>query len=65
MGNKNSSTHLTNQQYKSNNHSLHSSIENSSLYRTNNWKKYGLSPRFRRRHPRQVHHDKKGKKPQV
>ncbi len=37
----------------------------TSSYRNSNSKKHGPSPRFRRRHTRQVHLDKKIKKPQV
>ncbi len=69
MGNKNSSTHLTNHQRKSNYYITNNDDNNytidTSLYRTTNSKKHGPSPRFRRRHARQVHLDKKLKRPQV
>jgi hypothetical protein len=70
MGNKNSSTHLTNHQRKSNyyitnNDEIHYTIDTSSYQTNNNNKKHGPSPRFRRRHARQVHLDKKLKRPQV
>jgi len=77
MGNKNSSTHLTNHQnnryvhhkqkssyYITNNDDINYNFDTSS-YRSSNSKKHGPSPRFRRRHTRQVHLDKKIKKPQV
>jgi hypothetical protein len=78
MGNKNTSSHLTKtlspnghdnnrfiqQHYITNNDDTDNSFETSS-YQSNNSKKYGPSPRFRRRHTRQIHLDKKGKKPQV
>jgi hypothetical protein len=76
MGNKTSSSHLTNHQ---NNRSIHQQKSNyyitnnddinnnfdTSFYRNSNSKKHGPSPRFRRRHPRQAHLDKKTKRPQV
>jgi hypothetical protein len=76
MGNKNSSSHLTNHQ---NNRFIHQQKSNNyitnnddidynfdiSSYRSSNSKKHGPSPRFRRRHTRQIHLDKKIKKPQV
>lgn len=72
MGNKNSSSHLTSRsihQQKSNHYITNNDDSNynndTSSYRTSNGKKHGQSPRFRRRHTRQVHLDKKTKKPQV
>ena len=78
MGNKNTSPHLTKtlsinghdnhrfiqQQHITNNDDTDNSFETSS-YQSSNGKKNGPSPRFRRRHTRQIHVDKKGKKPQV
>jgi len=75
MGNKSTSPHLTkpistnghennqfNQQYNlSNNDDTDNNLETSS-YQSNNGKKYGPSPRFRRRHTKQINLDKKGKK---
>ncbi len=40
------------------------SFETSS-YQSSNGKKYGPSPRFRRRHSKQIQLEKKGKKAQV
>ena len=63
MGNKNSSTHLTNH-HKSNyyltNHDKFNYHIDTSSYRNSTNKKHGPSPRFRRRHP-----NKKIKRPQV
>ena len=75
MGNKNSSSHLTNHrsthQQKSANYITNDDDDDSnnniptSSDRNLNSKKHGPSPRFRRRHARQVHLDKKTKRPQV
>ncbi|CAF1085508.1 unnamed protein product [Rotaria sordida] len=77
MGNKNSSSHLTNHQskrsfhhqksnhYITNNDHIYSKFDTSSSYQSSNSKKHGPSPRFRRRHARQVHLDKKSKKAQT
>ncbi|CAF3816104.1 unnamed protein product [Rotaria sp. Silwood1] len=80
MGNKNTSPHLTktlsinehheknhfNQKYNiTNNEDIDSNFDNSSYQSYNGKKKYGPSPRFRRRHTKQIRHDKKGKKIQV
>ena len=76
MGNKTSSSHLINHQtnrsihqqksnhYITNNDDINNSLDTSS-YRSSNSKKYGPSPRFRRRHTRQIQLDKKTKKAQV
>jgi hypothetical protein len=78
MGNKNTSPHLTKsvsinehennrflqQHHLTNNDDTDNSFETSS-YQSSNGKKYGPSPRFRRRHTKQTNLDKKGKKPQV
>ncbi|CAF4123245.1 unnamed protein product [Rotaria sp. Silwood2] len=65
MGNKNSSSHLTNNQskrsfhqqksnyYITNNDHIYSKFDTSS-YKSSNTKKHGPSPRFRRRHARQT-----------
>ncbi|CAF5092432.1 unnamed protein product, partial [Rotaria magnacalcarata] len=71
MGNKNSSSHFKNHQSKSFTHQRKSNnyitdndhtnakFDTTSLHQS---KKNGPSPRFRRRHARQVHLDKKTKK---
>jgi len=78
MGNKNTSPHLTKtlslnghennrfiQQHNiTNNDDTDNSFETSSC-QSSNGKKYGPSPRFRRRNTKQIHRDKKGKRPQV
>ncbi|CAF0761533.1 unnamed protein product [Adineta ricciae] len=77
MGNKNSSSHLTNHrsthQQKSANYITNDDVDDddsnnnipASSDRNLNSKKHGPSPRFRRRHARQVHLDKKTKRPQT
>ncbi|CAF1344937.1 unnamed protein product [Rotaria magnacalcarata] len=74
MGNKNSSSHFKNHQSKSFTHQRKSNnyitdndhtnakFDTTSLHQS---KKNGPSPRFRRRHARQVHLDKKTKKLQT
>lgn len=74
MGNKSTSPQLTknlsiNGHEKNNfnnyNDDTDASLDNSSN-QSYNGKKYGPSPRFRRRHPpKQISVDKKGRKPQV
>jgi hypothetical protein len=78
MGNKTSSSHLINHQtnrsihqqksnhYITNNDDINNSFD-TSLYRSSSSssKKYGPSPRSRRRHTRQTQLDKKTKKAQV
>ncbi|CAF1388363.1 unnamed protein product [Adineta steineri] len=78
MGNKNTSPHLT-KTLSINGHENHRFIQQhnvtnsddtdnsfeTSSYQSSNGKKYGPSPRFRRRRDnRHTHSDKKGKKPQ-
>jgi len=79
MGNKNTSPHLTktlsingheNSRFtQQHNVTINDDTDNSyetSSCQSSNGKKYGPSPRFRRRRDtRQTHVDKKGKKPQV
>ncbi|CAF4679105.1 unnamed protein product [Rotaria socialis] len=74
MGNKNSSSHLKNHrnksftyQRKSNNYITDNDHTNAKFDTTSlhQGKKNGPSPRFRRRHTRQVHLDKKTKKLQT
>ncbi|CAF1099166.1 unnamed protein product [Adineta steineri] len=76
MGNKNSSSHLINHhnyryihQQKSNNYVINNDDINNNFEtssdRNSNSKKHGPSPRFRRRHTRQGHLDKKTKRPQT
>lgn len=76
MGNKNSSSHFTNHQnnlfthprksnyYITKNDDINAKFD-ASHHQSSNTKKHGPSPRFRRRHGRQVHLDKKTKKSQV
>jgi hypothetical protein len=74
MGNKNTSPHLTktfslnghenNRFSQQHNDDTDNSFETSS-YQSSSGKKYGPSPRVRRRHAKQIQFDKKGKKSQV